>query len=268
MIIEQGDAQQLGDGSGHSVLQIIEAEKSPGSWAGTRQLRISGTPQFELSYWCGTCRFLFERQESTAQPIADNSFDQRLADGLGSIDADIVRTFAELLPLSEYQPLLLETTPGLTQPADEHDYFAHEQLQTYWDPAHDPKTSYYRTFQAPVSTEAHLYEFAVPMVPPAWNDEHRVQSYMAAISAGARPTAVAVSIVDISAPAVTEAADYYEHWALTHYLLDGHHKFAAAARLGLPITLLTLVAIKDGLASPEQVQEAIRVRATSADRAR
>jgi len=32
-----------------------------------------------------------------------------------------------------------------------------------------------------------------------------------------------------------EGEDYYEHWVLTHVLLDGHHKIEAAATAGRPI---------------------------------
>ncbi|MDN5725431.1 MAG: hypothetical protein L0G99_05785 [Propionibacteriales bacterium] len=118
----------------------------------------------------------------------------------------------------------------------------------------DPRCFYYRTFQTAVDKESHLYEFVVPMVPPAWNDRDRVQHHRARIAGGAVPTAVAVTKLDRCQPATTRPVpDQHEHWGLTHFLLDGHHKFEAAAEVGAPLLLLSLVAIDDSLATSHDV---------------
>ncbi|WEL94242.1 hypothetical protein P1N98_04920, partial [Tsukamurella tyrosinosolvens] len=77
------------------------------------------------------------------------------------------------------------------------------------------------------------------------------------VAGGTTPTAVALSMLDRRAPAVIapDAVDYYEHWAVTHFLLDGHHKFEAAARVGAPLRLLALVNIDESLAGAEAVAE-------------
>ncbi|MFG3363957.1 hypothetical protein ACGF0K_03090 [Streptomyces sp. NPDC048156] len=93
-----------------------------------------------------------------------------------------------------------------------------------------------------VDDEAHLYEFVVPMVPPTWNDRERVAEYAEQMERGTMPTAVAVSTLDVCRPALDRSTDYYTHWGLTHFLLDGHHKLEAAASVGRPVQLLSLLA--------------------------
>ncbi len=44
------------------------------------------------------------------------------------------------------------------------------------------------------------------------------------------PTALAVSLLDVKAPAARrEQSAVAEHWCVSHYLLDGHHKAALVA---------------------------------------
>jgi hypothetical protein len=97
-----------------------------------------------------------------------------------------------------------------------------------------------------------LYEFVVPMVPPRWNDRDRVVHYAEALSTTDAPTAVAVSILDVCQSA-DGGDDYYAHWCLTHFLLDGHHKLEAAATTGRPLHLLSLLATDSSLATPAQL---------------
>ncbi|WP_401000750.1 hypothetical protein [Agromyces sp. GXQ0307] len=270
MILDRADVERLGVAEG-SALGFEEAPKPDGAGVGLRVLRVAGEPRFELSHWCGTCPFLFERLPAEGKlPVPESAFAERLRTGLPAIDREVVESFARLLPEGEYIPILLDVTPQLVEPGGERDYFAHEQLDTYWGPAQDPQTPYYRTFEAPVGEEAHLYEFVVPMVPPSWNDPLGVESYADRDSSGLLPTAVAVSILDVTAPAMDQGADWYWHWTLTHFLLDGHHKFEAAARAGAPVRLLSLVATRDGLSTPDEVSTALNVRnkAASARRAR
>lgn len=166
--------------------------------------------------------------------------------------------------------MLLQVTPRLVTPVADDDYFAHEQVATwgvdsFWGLPENPRTPYYRTFETPVAANAHLYEFVVPMVPPTWNDRLRVQRHAAALAAGSLPAAVAVSTLDISQPALADGcSDYYEHWALTHFLLDGHHKLEAAAVTGRPLQLLALVAIDASLAREDDIRRLPEIRAREA----
>lgn len=229
-------------------------------------MTIEGEAAFQLSPWCGTCPFLFERLEGANQTLSIPALSQRLAQGLEDVDAEIVGTFSRLLPVGVYLPLLLEIQPQLRLPSGPGDYFAEEQLSTwgldpFWGLPQYPRTAYYRTYESPITAQAHLYEFVVPMLPPAWNDRATVAHHASLLSASSTPTAVAVSSLDICAPAVaTLSEDYYEHWGLTHFLLDGHHKVQAAAETNRPLRLLSLLSVDASLATPEQVHQTPRVR--------
>jgi hypothetical protein len=72
---------------------------------------------------------------------------------------------------------------------------------------------------------------------------------------------VAVSFLDVRAPAVDQGPDYYTHWGLTHFLLDGHHKLEAAAEHGAAVQLLSLLSVSGSLASPEELARVGELRA-------
>ena len=247
-------------------MRVGEEPKQEGTFAGRRLLFLDERPAFELSFWCGTCQFLFKRLEGANQTASLAEVGQRLADGLDGIDEEIVDRFAGLLPQGTYVTMLLQIEPRLVLPADDDDYFANEQVATwnvegFWGLPHYPQTPYYRTFEAVVraeahmyDAEAHLYEFVVPMVPPSWNEPERVRELAERLARSARPTAVAVSTLDVSQPANQAGPDYHAHWGLTHFLLDGHHKLQAAAQIGRPLQLLSLLSVDASLATPEQVQ--------------
>ena len=246
-------------------MRFGEEPKQEGTWAGRRLLFLEERPAFELSFWCGTCQFLFKRLEGANQTASLEDVGERLADGLDGIDDAIVERFAELLAQGTYVPMLLQIEPRLVLPADDDDYFANEQVATwnvegFWGLPHYPQTPYYRTFETVVraeahmyEAEAHLYEFVVPMVPPLWNKPERVRQLAEQLARSAGPTAVAVSTLDISQPANRAGPDYYAHWGLTHFLLDGHHKLEAAAQIGKPLQLLSLLSVDASLATSEQV---------------
>ncbi len=99
------------------------------------------------------------------------------------------------------------------------------------------------------------------MVPPAWNERERVEEYVALMERETIPTAVAISTLDVCQPAMDRADDYFVHWGLTHFLLDGHHKMEAAATAGRPVRLLSLLTLGESLA---RVEDAARVPALRA----
>jgi hypothetical protein len=97
------------------------------------------------------------------------------------------------------------------------------------------------------------------MVPPAWNNSDRVAQY-ATDTTAEFPTAVAYSLLDVLQPAMDDGEDYYEHWVLSHFLIDGHHKMQAAATAGGPIRLLALVDERTSLATTEDLATMTRIR--------
>lgn len=253
-LLRAGDVQTLG-----SLRPRLRFGEEPRADAvGRRLLYVDERPAFELSWWCGTCPFLFQRLDTASETVSLPDLGARLTEGLDELDDGIVSAFGGLLPEGGYLPLLLSLAPALVAPVRDGDYFAGEQVATwgidaFWGLPQYPATPYYRTFETPVDPSAHLYEFVVPMVPPSWNDRDVMARHAAALASSDRLTAVAVSTLDVCAPAVDQGPDWYTHWCLTHFLLDGHHKLQAAAETGRPLRLLSLLSVDGSLASADQL---------------
>jgi hypothetical protein len=276
-VILSGDLCQLGVAEGSRLSFSNTTRDTPdGKLFNPRQLLLDGAPAYELSFWCGTCQFLFERLNGASETLSLDVLEGRLNDGIDDLAPDVLDAFGALLPSGEYLPMLFALTPRLVAPSDQDDYFSCEQLDTwgkdwFWGLPNYPHTPYYRSFETPVSkgtgerselTEGHLFEFVVPMVPPSWNDPSRVSDYTRRLKGSSRPTAVALSLLDVCLPATLQGteAGYYAHWGLAHFLLDGHHKMQAAAEARLPIQVLALVSVDHSLAGPEDVQRLPELR--------
>lgn len=252
-------------------LRFGEEPKAQGGWAGRRLLYLEDRPAYELSFWCGTCGILFRRLDGANATASVGELSERLNAGLDDIDTVVVETFAQLLDRGRYLPLLLEILPTMVSPLKEGDYFAEEQVSTwgvngFWGLPEYPHTPYYRTYETAVEKDAHLYEFVVPMVPPSWNDPGVTAQHADLLTGTSKPTAVAVSTLDVCAPATDiPGREWYHHWGLTHFLLDGHHKVQAAAETRRPLRLLALLSLDASLAVPEQIDRlpALRRQAPS-----
>lgn len=266
MLITTGEPRTLGL-EHDSWLRFGEVE--PGVRrppTGDRYLVVEDQAAFELSYWTGTCEFLFTRLWGANQTGSIEELQATLSAGLTRVEDRVIERFGALLPQDDYLPLLQRIEPRIIWPGKGDDYFTNECLDTweidaFWGLPHHPATPYHRTFETnvvdgtePVGTwgDGHLYEFVVPMVPPRWNDRDRVTHFAEALATTEAPTAVAVSILDVCQPA-DGGDDYYAHWCLTHFLLDGHHKLEAAATTGRPLRLLSLLATESSLATPAQI---------------
>jgi hypothetical protein len=257
-VIAVADPVRLGTAG--APLRFAEKDH-PGGWRGNRYLMLDDREAFELTFWCGTCPFLFERQQGANRVLSPEGLAARLSGGLSDVDAEVVAAASGLLPDGEYLPVLTEMRPRLAFPGGAGDYFAGEQVRTwgisnFWGLPEYPRTPYYRGAVQPAGRAARLFEFIVPMVPPSWNDPGRVRHYQNQIAGGQAPACLAVAILDICQPAVagpgaTEPA--LAHWGLAHFLLDGHHKMQAAAQAAGPVRLLTLLAIDYSLASRDDI---------------
>jgi hypothetical protein len=269
VILASSPVQRFGVEPERARLRFGEGPKEDGVWAGRRLMWLGDKPAFELSFWCGTCPLLFERLAGANDTLSLTELQERLAEGLDDIDAAVLTIFADLLPVARYLPMLLRLTPRLVMPSTDADYFAREQVETwgingFWGLPEYPRTPYYRTFETAVAADAHLYEFIVPMVPPSWNDRDRVERFASQLAESDRPTAIAISVLDVAAPATDQTPDYYEHWALMHFVLDGHHKLEAAATAALPLRLLSLVSVDASLATESEVLRLPELRAKPA----
>lgn len=155
-MIARGEARQLGVADGARLGFTEPRRQTPdGPRFNGRTLLLDDQPAFDLSFWCGTCSFLFERLAGANEKLSLDAVQDRLNEGLDELDSDVLRAFGALLPRGEYLPLLLEVRPRLVTPGDAGDYFAHEQLATwrvdpFWGLPNYPHTPYYRTFEATV----------------------------------------------------------------------------------------------------------------------
>lgn len=253
-------------------LRFGEEAKPEGAWAGRRLMWLDEKPAFELSFWCGTCPFLFKRLDGSNETVSLADIENQLGAGLEGLEEEVINRFGALLPSGEYIPLLLKVSPRLIRPVEDGDYFAEEQVATwgidsFWGLPEYPQTPYYRTYEAAIDTDSHLFEFIVPMVPPSWNDRERVAEHRERLMKSSRPTAVAVSLLDICQPAIDDdSRDYFAHWGLTHFLLDGHHKLEAAAEAGESLQLLALLSVDASLASRDQVTSIPKRRAAEMEK--
>ena len=263
-LLDRGPLQRLG--ASEASIRVTEGERAEGTYMGQRLLSVNGRRAFELSFWCGTCGFVFERLPGANTTFSVAALQERLNAGLTGADADVVRTISALLPAGRYVPLLLELAPTLVYPMARGDYFTEEKVLTW---GVDPfwglprlRTGLPRITRALGITEMNaavwMYEFVVPLVPPSWNDADRVAEQAAALSRSSRPTALAMSILDVNRPADAHR-DAVEpdrsHWGLAHFLLDGHHKMQAAAEAGARLQLLSLFSLDQSLADEDQLAQ-------------
>lgn len=266
-MFEVGEPRRLGVPESQARLRFGAEQREAGAGPGRRLLVVDGEPAFELSFWCGSCQFLFRRLEGARQTLSLEGVQEQLIGTLTDPgERGVLDAFGALLVQGKYLPMLLRVEPRLVVPGQEGDYFSGEQVATwgidqFWGLPEYPHTPYYRTYETAVDISAHLYEFVVPMVPPAWNARGRVAEYVELLDRGTVPTAVAVSTLDVCEPAVGQPADHYRHWGLTHFLLDGHHKLEAAATAGRPVQLLSLLALNESLAATEECARLPEVRA-------
>jgi hypothetical protein len=228
-----------------------------------RYITLDEQKAFHIGNVCGTCEFVFERLEGANDKVSPMELSERFRRGLKQIDADIVHTATSVLPAGKYDALLLECIPRLVVPSKAGDYFFEEQIalwgvNSFWGMPYYTKAEYYRTGLLQMSEGRALFEFVIPMFPRNHLHAETISSYKDAFSQGVFPTALAISILDVKQPADwTDNPEITEHWCLSHYLLDGHHKVCAAAELGTPVSILSFLAQEKGVSSKEQVAEAI-----------
>lgn len=224
-----------------------------------RFLTMEDKPAYHIGTICDTCEFFFERLEGANQSISPAEISEQLRNGLQSLDSSLLDKIKLILPIGDYVVSLLNVQPKKVSLGTDNDYFANEQVKLwgidgFWGLPHYPKVEYYRSQTKNIDVFQQLFEFIVPMFPIGWLGDNEVREYEARISEGLKPTALALSVLDVKQPANWgDKVEVTEHWCLTHYLLDGHHKVYAASNLNQPITLLSFLAIKQSLATEEEI---------------
>lgn len=226
-----------------------------------RYLAINGKKAFHIGNVCGTCEFFFERMEGANTSVNPQDVAETLNSGITKLHPDFLSSLEKIIPRGEYRVLLLRIAPTLVTPGDNNDYFTHEQVSLwgvdeFWGMPHFPKTEYYRLEQRVISDGQGMFEFLIPTFPHNWLDDNRVDEYVTGFQQDKKPTAVALSVLDIKGPADWEGdLEIWEHLCLAHYLIDGHHKVYAAANSGKELTLVSFLAVNQGVASKEDIDK-------------
>jgi hypothetical protein len=241
------------------------AARQTGRLAEERYLTIEGRRAYDLGNLCGTCAYLFERLPGANQKVSPTELSAELRQGLVDIPPDLLDAVLKLAPVGDYRVSLLQIRPRRVTLGAQDDYFTNEQvalwgIDSFWGLPHYPKIQYYRSLPIVFDGDSALFEFFVPIYPQSWLNEAGTADYRELIGTGKRPTAVALSVLDVrqpfnwgGSPAITK------HWCLAHYLIDGHHKTFVAADLDRPITLLALLAVNECLASDEHIDQLFRL---------
>lgn len=232
---------------------------------GLRYLTLDGTRAYKLGSNCQTCSFLFERLPGATKSVEIQDTADALRQGVNSLNESVVSTVGLGLPEEEYLVSLGETPVKLTSPGDREDYFSREQItlwgeDSFWCLPHDPRVAYYRGGEKDLGGKRRLFNFIVPMFPTKWLGFRAVSQYIAELSANGLGTAVSLSVLDVKGPADYEGdPDPSEHWCLTHFIVDGHHKLYVASEAGQPLRLLSFLALSQSASTREEVEQALAI---------
>lgn len=225
-----------------------------------RFLMIENKPAYHIGNVCGTCGFFFERLEGANKSFSIDEIRNELQKGLSDFDSETIEKFKLILPKGDYFCAILEINPYKVSLGEKSDYFANEQVETwgidgFWNLPHYPKIEYYRSLTKNISETERLFEFIVPMFPENQLEKKTTDFYKEQIADNQKPTAVSISVLDVKEPAyIDEGEEFYAHWCLSHYLIDGHHKVFASSLLNEPITLLSFLAVNESVADREQIE--------------
>jgi hypothetical protein len=243
---------------------------------GQRYITLDSQPVFMTGNHCGSCGFFFQRVGGEGVGLSSSEISSRLNSGLDGIDEEIIDATRPLLPTGRYTPTMYTITPRLTELGAPDDYYTGERTVMWGDPSAfwqgvegGPKTAYYRARTIPFDDNKALYEFIVPFGSFDDLDAQRVDAFESDIRGGSRPTALALTLLSVQAlspwweydETPWLAPDIEEHWCVTHYLIDGHHKTLAASRVGLPLSLLSLMTDEGYRSKREDIERALKLLA-------
>jgi len=230
-----------------------------------RYLAIDGARAYHLGGSCQTCGFLFQRLDGANKRVELQETVAKLRDGVNSLDEDVVSVLSRGLPEDDYSVMLATGHVTQVTPGKANDYFTEEQIalwgeDNFWCLPHDPRIAYFRAGDQDMGAGRRLFHFIVPMFPSGWLKMGAVGEYVKSLTEKASGTAVCIATLEVRAPAEwtgEEPPDPSEHWCLTHYLLDGHHKLHAADKSRKPVSLLSFITWSESMASREQIAEVL-----------
>jgi len=252
-------------GTSNPVVGLTTAGINRFAWEWKRHVTINGTEVAWIGNGCDTCAYMFEQLAAPTPIVELDQLRESFARGLFKLADGLLETVGSLLPEGDYAVMLLPCLPVRVEPGGPGDYFFEELSAAgnphslpgdeMFEPWGETNTHYYRLFGrsgTSVGKDPHDYggtrfDFVMPLAQSI--DPDTVKLYRELIESGRRPTAVSLSVLDISALAHGEP-----HWCMAHYLIDGHHKVAAAAEAQKPLTLLAFVSLNEGVCREEDVR--------------
>ena len=90
MLLAAGEPMSLG--SPTPRLMFGEEMRPAGGGVGRRVLSLDEKPAFELSWWCGTCQFVFRHFDGANDTFSIADVRQRLSEWLGGLDGQCPAT--------------------------------------------------------------------------------------------------------------------------------------------------------------------------------
>ena len=228
----------------------------------SRVIKVGSAVAAEVHSSCGTCPFLFtvapEGVDASALVTAAR---EETEFGIDDLSSPVVDDIGAVLPSGNYHVALFRALPQRVGTGSTKDYFAAEGLQGWpglsWAGPSSGRSNYYRSGTTPVSVpydrDATLFEFIVPLQPRDNLDPQRIDHYRQLLRSGYQPTAIALSAYDSKASWDVDV----EHFILSNYLVDGHHKTEAAHLEDTEITLLAFISTRLAAGYPLEAYEAI-----------
>ena len=245
-----------------STSRLKFAKRDETKWPWWRDLDLDGEQLYRIGSSCDTCDVILGRFTNTKLPIAPPELGQQLRQGLSFIPRPVIDTIATILPEGEYIAALLNFQPKLVE-LDSQDkaesprylWENSQQVSMLINPQYKP--SLFKRLRARLTSyelwpglHYAFYEQLLPLVDKAYLNQETLDSYIQVISSGGKPTALAISLVDVRYP---QARGF--DWRLLHFLLDGHHKMMAASELDQPITLLSFLNTTESFAPEKWIEK-------------
>lgn len=133
-------------------------------------------------------------------------------------------------------------------------------INHFYGLAHYPKTEYYRANTFKINQSTGFFEFIIPTFPHGWLDMSRVEEYRTILRNEEKPSIVTLSVLDVKEPEdYNEEENITSHWCLANYLIDGHHKTYAAALENKPISMISFLAVEQGVSSEEDINKLLEL---------
>lgn len=233
------------------------------------RLIVHGKDAVEFAASCGTCGLIFEQKGVVDRPISDVEAVELLGDLSSIPSAASLELLAQPLPSGRYSVGVFSGVADLALPGAASDFFVEHVVRLNGEGG-APQSAYLRHGEEQVIPKALRWggglesALATTLIYPLQDigrpDEQRVQHWIDHHAAGGTLTALAVSIVDQQAPAMDPPDLSYphrEHRVLVHFLIDGHHRAVAAARLGAPLRLPSFASLDHSNADEAVIADTI-----------